>query len=123
MKAHKLSGTMMAAILTTVSLSLGAGKQYVDNAHVIGVYCSVQYNCSAYFDKDLSVPSGTSKCATASGPDARRFQFDGNSPTGKSMLSILLTAQSTAALVFADGQGTCSVYTPVEDLNTIYIHN
>lgn len=123
MNRFKWIAKSMIASLFAASMSM-ADNQVVDNAHVIGVYCSVQYNCSAYFDKDLSIsPAGGTKCATSVGVDARRFQFDGASPIGKSMLAILLSAQASQSLVYAEGLGTCNIYSKVEDLNTVFIHN
>lgn len=118
----KFIAQIIPGILVVSTASHGLVKQSVDGAHVTGVYCSVEYNCSAYFDKDFTF-TGTGKCATATGIDARRFQFDPNSNMGKSFLAILLTAQTTQALVYADGLGTCTNYGAIEDLNTIFIKN
>jgi hypothetical protein len=123
MPATKIAASVLGFTLTVAALSYG--MQAVDGAHVTGVYCSMaSYKCSLYLDKDLIFSGTDPKCATSTGNDARRFQFDGDTPRGKTFLAIALAAQTSGSPVYAEGTGTCLIYTnKVEDLNTIFIHN
>jgi hypothetical protein len=48
--------------------------------------------------------------------------FDTNTAGGKAMLRVARSAQIHKRQIRAVGTGACSIYTGIEDLNTIYVN-
>lgn len=119
MKTTIYSG--LAALLGLVGLA-NAGS--IPSGHVTGVYCGYYGNanmCSVYFD--VKVAGNQPACVPTSpalNEQNHRFQFRLDD-IGKGLLAIALSANSTGALVQADGTGACSIWGDTESLNTLFI--
>ena len=115
----KSSSFIILILLFSVFPAITSASGVIMHAKVSGVYCGI-YNgadmCSIYFNKEsVSAPS----CVSSS--YKLRMQLSTKTETGRSMLSLAMTANATGKTVIALGTGTCSIWSDTEDLNSIFL--
>ncbi len=101
-------------------LTFPAHSAQVLDAKITSIYCGYPESyqmCSVAFDKAIEQRDS---CNTIT---ANRMQFSINSDTGKSLLSLGLTAYTTQKSVNVYSTGACTVYQGLSDIQYIELIN
>ncbi|QPB85625.1 hypothetical protein CWC22_021690 [Pseudoalteromonas rubra] len=92
---------------------------HVKDAVIESVYCGYvdTYDmCSVLFTSDTVMHGLEGSCHTL---PAKRMQFKGDTPMGKTLLSLALTAYTTKVKVDVYAREKCTIYPGLSDVNFI----